>query len=146
MTWNNLCYAILAKYLVPRMSQLKDPDGNNLKVGNVAKGCVGRVLIHLIVENQIKPNKIKIKGIECNRIINRKRIEREIAEKEILECFVSNDNIIIKGRDFKKKFPFPEYLNELCKTCKIKSSPKLSDLSDLLIGESQEITTLEDDY
>jgi len=82
LTWNNLCYAILAKYLVPRMSQLKDPDGDNLKVGNVAKGCVGRVLIHLIVENQIKPNKIKIKGIECNRIINRKRIEREIAEKD----------------------------------------------------------------
>ena len=60
LTWNNLCYAILAKYLVPRMSQLKDPDGNNLKVGNVAKGCVGRALIHLIVENQIKPNKINL--------------------------------------------------------------------------------------
>ncbi len=146
LVWNNLCYANLAKYLSPRVLQLKDPDGNNLKVGIVAKGCVGRALIHLIVEKQINLNEIKIIGIHCNGIINRKRIEKEIEEKEILEYFILNENIVIKGRNFEQKFPFHEYLNELCKTCKIRSPPKSSPLLDVIIGESQETTFLEDDY
>jgi hypothetical protein len=97
-----------------------------LKVGIVAKGCVGRAIIHLIVEKQIKIEDIMIIGIKCNGIINRKSIEREIGEKEILACTTLNETIIIKGRDFEKKFPFYDYLNELCKTCKISSPPKSS--------------------
>ena len=78
LIWNNLCYMNLAKYLSPRMPQLKDSEGKNLKIGIIAKGCVGRALIQLFLEKQINLNEIKIIGIHCNGIINRKRIEKEI--------------------------------------------------------------------
>lgn len=146
LIWNNLCYANLAKYLAPWIPQLKDSEGNNLKVGIVAKGCVGRALIHLVVEKQIDLDDIMIIGINCNGIINRKRIEKEFGDKEILECFVINKDIVVKGKDFEKRLPFHEYLNELCKTCKIRSPPNSSSLSEVIIGESQEIPSVEDEY
>jgi formate dehydrogenase subunit beta len=143
LIWNNLCYINLAKYLVPRIPQLKDPEKGDLKVGVVSKGCVGRALIHLAVENQIDFDNVKIIGIPCNGIINRKRIEKEIGEKEILEISVSDNDLIVKGRDFEQKFPFDEYLNELCKTCKVKSPPKVPDAC---VGECQEIESVYDEF
>jgi ferredoxin len=143
LTWNNLCYVNLAKYLVPRIPQLKNAEGGNLKVGIISKGCIGRALIHLAVEKQINLDDIKIIGIPCNGIINRKKIEKEIGEKEILEVSVSDNNIVVKGRDFKQNFPFDEYMNELCKECKVKSPPSVDDAC---IGICQEIKSVEDDF
>jgi formate dehydrogenase subunit beta len=47
LIWNNLCYANLAKYLAPRGPMLYNKEGQEIKVGIVAKGCVGRAIIHL---------------------------------------------------------------------------------------------------
>ncbi len=146
LIWNNLCYVNLAKYLVPQIPTLIDPEGNNLKIGIVSKGCVGRALIHLAVEKQINLENIKIIGIPCNGIVNRKRIEKEIGEKEILETSVSGNNIVVKGKDFEQSFPFDEYINELCKLCKIKSPPTTSSLSDVCVGECQEVSSVENDF
>ncbi len=146
LIWNNLCYMNLAKYLVPRIPQLKSPKGEDLKIGIIAKGCVGRALIHLNVEKQLNLDNIKIIGISCNGIVNRKRIEREIGEKEIFEVSTSENNIMIKGKDFEKKFSFDEYINELCKVCKVKSPPKDSELEDIFIGESREMKSIDDDF
>ena len=77
LLWNNLCYVNLANYLAPRIATLYDEEGQKLKVGIVAKGCVGRALIHLAVEKQINLENIKMIGISCNGIINRKRIENQ---------------------------------------------------------------------
>ena len=63
LIWNNLCYVNLAKYLVPRIPQLKNNEGKSFKIGIVSKGCVGRALIHLSVEKQIDLENIKIIGI-----------------------------------------------------------------------------------
>jgi len=60
------------------------------------------------------PAEIAIIGIPCNGVINRQRIEMEIGEKEILEVFALGNNIVVKGKDFEKEFPFDEYINELC--------------------------------
>jgi len=146
LTWNNLCYVNLAKYLVPKIPQLVDPEGGNLKIGIVSKGCVGRALIHLAVEKQINLDNIKIIGIPCNGIINRKKIEKEIGEREILEVSASGNDIVVKGKDFEEKFPFDDYINELCKVCKVKSPPTKAALSEACIGECQEVTSVEDDF
>ena len=68
LMWDNLCYVNLANYLAPRIPTLYDDEGKKLKVGIVAKGCVGRALIHLAVENQINFDNIKMIGISCNGI------------------------------------------------------------------------------
>ena len=146
LVWNNLCYVNLAKYLVPKIPQLVDPEGGNLKVGIISKGCVGRALIHLAVEKQINLDNIKIIGIPCNGIINRKKIEKEIGEREVFEVSASGNDILVKGKDFEQKFPFDEYINELCKICKVKSPPTKASLSEACIGECQEITSVEDDF
>jgi ferredoxin len=146
LTWNNLCYVNLAKYLVPQIPQLVDPEGGNLKIGIISKGCVGRALIHLAVEKQINLDNIKIIGIPCNGIINRKKIEKEIGEKEILEVSASGNDIVVKGKDFEQKFPFDDYINELCKVCKVKSPPTKASLTEACIGECQEVTSVEDDF
>ncbi len=143
LIWNNLCYINLAKYLVPRIPQLIDPEKGDLKVRIVSKGCVGRALIHLSVENQINLENIKMIGIPCNGIINRKRIEKEIGEKEILEVFTSENDIVVKGKDFEHKFSCDEYINELCKVCKVKAPPTLADTC---VGECKEISSVDDDF
>jgi len=142
LVWNNLCYINLARYLAPRMPQLIDPEKGDLKVGIVAKGCVGRALIQLAIEKQVNLENIKIIGIPCNGIINRKKIEKELGDKEILEVSTSGNNIIVKGKDFEKSFPFDEYINELCKECKIKSPPK----TDACVGECSEYESIYDEF
>ncbi len=146
LIWNNLCYVNLAKYLVPRIPQLIDPEKGDLKVGIVSKGCVGRALIHLSVENQINLENIKMIGIPCNGIINRRRIEKEIGEKEILEVFTSENDIVVKGKDFEHKFSYDDYINELCKVCKVKSPPTLAELAETCVGECKEISSVDDDF
>jgi len=146
LIWNNLCYVNLAKYLVPRIPQLNNNEDQSLKVGIISKGCVGRALIHLSVEKQIDLDNIKIIGIPCNGIINRRRIERELGEREIFKVFASGNNIIVKGKDFEKEFPYEEYINELCKHCKVKAPPTDADISKACLGECQEISTIDDDF
>jgi ferredoxin len=146
LVWNNLCYVNLAKYLVPRIPQLIDPEGNNLKVGIVSKGCVGRALVHLAVENQLNLDNIKIIGIPCNGVINRRKVEKEIGEREVFEISASGNDIMVKGKEFEQKFPFDEYINELCKVCKVKSPPTDASISEACVGECQEISKVEDDF
>ena len=138
LVWNNLCYMNLAKYLVPPIPQLKDK-----KVGVIAKGCVGRAINLLAIEKQINLDNVKVIGIPCNGIVNRGRILKEIGDKEVLELEFSRDDIIAKGKDWEKKFPYSEYLNELCKTCQVRSPPKSGDMC---IGECQEVSSVEEDY
>jgi len=133
LIWNNLCYVNLAKYLVPRVPRFVDSEKGNLTVGVVSKGCVGRALIHLASENKIKLDEIKIIGIPCN-------------EKEIIEVSVSGNSIIVKGKDFEKEFSYDEYMNDLCKTCKIRKPPLLSKLPDLCVGECEEYSNIVDDF
>jgi len=146
LVWNNLCYVNLAKYLVPRVPKFVDSEKGNLTVGVISKGCVGRALIHLASENKIKLDEIKIIGIPCNGVINRQRIEMKIGEKEILEVSVSGNNIIVKGKDFEKEFSYDEYMNDLCKTCKIRKPPLVSKTPDLCVGECEEYSNIVDDF
>jgi ferredoxin len=146
LIWNNLCYVNLAKYLVPRVPRFVDHEKGNLTVGVVSKGCIGRALIHLASENKINLDEIKIIGIPCNGVVNRQRIEMEIGEKEILEVSVLDNNIIVKGKDFEKEFPFDEYMNDLCKGCKIRKPPLISKYPDLCVGECEEYSNIVDDF
>ncbi|MFX1354496.1 MAG: 4Fe-4S ferredoxin [Promethearchaeota archaeon] len=143
LIWNNLCYINLAKYLVPLIPTFIKPDGQKLKIGVVSKGCVGRALIHLAVENQIDLDYIKIIGIPCNGVINRAMVQNETGEQEIIGVSISGDNIIIKMKDLEKSFSFKEYINDLCKTCQVKSPPKVGDAN---VGEFIENPVIEDDF
>ena len=146
LIWNNLCYVNLVRYVVPPLTEFVENEKKELKVGIVSKGCVARSLIHLAKEKQVDPEKIKIIGIPCNGVVNRRRIEKELGEKEVLEISVSNDQVIVKGKDFEEVLPYQDYLNELCKTCKVKSPPMSSSLSDVIVGDSIEISSVEDDF
>ncbi|MFW9987895.1 MAG: 4Fe-4S binding protein [Candidatus Odinarchaeota archaeon] len=143
LTWNNLCYMNLARYLAPLMPQLCDSEGNSLKIGIVAKGCVGRAVNLLAVEKQVNLDNIKMIGFNCNGIVNRSKIALEIGEKEILEVITSGDEIIVKGRDWEKKFPYDQYINELCKVCQVKS-PSSTEAN--CVGECQELETINDEF
>jgi len=143
LTWNNLCYMNLARYLAPLMPQLCDSEGKSLRIGIVAKGCVGRAINLLAVEKQVDLDKIKMIGINCNGIVNRSKIDIEIGEKEILDVSISGDDIIVKGIDWEKKFPYNQYINELCKVCQVKS-PSATDAN--CIGECQELESIHDEF
>jgi len=143
LIWNNLCYVNLAKYLVPLMPQLCNAEGKPLKIGIVAKGCVGRAVNHLAVEKQLDLENTTMIGFTCNGIINRSRIDLDIGEKEILEVSVSGNDIIVKGRDWEKKFPYDQYINELCKVCQVKSP---SSTTDVCIGECHEVESIHDEF
>ncbi len=146
LIWNNLCYVNLAKYLIPNIKENVDGKLVDLKVGIISKGCVARSIIHLMVEHQIKKENITIIGIKCNGIINRRKIEKEVGAEEIIETYLLDDNFIVKGKDFEKKFNYDEYMNELCKHCTIKSPPKSDSLKDIIVGESQESYSLEEKF
>lgn len=146
LVWNNFCSINLAKNLLELMPKSFDDKKNNLKIGIVAKGCVGRALIHLAIENQIELKNIKILGIDCNGIINRKKIEKEIGDREIIEVSLSNENILIKGKGFEQTFSYDEYLNELCKKCKVKSPPTSPELNGICSGKCEEVLSIEDDF
>ena len=143
LIWNNLCYINLANYLVPLMPQLCDSEGNSLKIGIVAKGCVGRAVNHLAVEKQVDLENVKMIGIRCNGIVNRSKINLEIGEKEILEVSISGNDIIVKGKDWEKKFPYDQYINDLCKVCKVKS-PSAS--NETCVGECEELESIHDEF
>lgn len=143
LIWNNLCYINLARYLAPLMPQLCDSEGKSLKIGIVAKGCVGRAVNLLAVEKQVNLENIKMIGIKCNGNVNRSKIDMEIGEKEILDVIISGDDIVVKGKDWEQKFPYEQYINELCKVCKVKSP---SSKEDGCVGECQELDSVHDEY
>ena len=146
LVWNNFCSINLAKNLLELVPKSFDDKKNNLKIGIVAKGCVGRALIHLAAENQIELKNIKIIGIACNGIINKKRIEKEIGEREIIDISLFNEDILIKGKGFEQPFSYNEYLNELCKKCKVKSPPTSPELKEICSGKCEEVLSIEDDF
>ncbi len=143
LIWNNLCYINLARYLAPLMPQLCDSEGNPLKIGIVAKGCVGRAVNLLAAEKQIDLENIKMIGINCNGNVNRSIIDLEIGEKEILDVSIKGDDIIVKGRDWEQKFPYDQYINELCKVCQVKS-PSATEAT--CVGECQELESIHDEF
>jgi formate dehydrogenase subunit beta len=143
LVWNNLCYINLARYLAPLMPQLCDSERKSLRIGIVAKGCVARAVNVLAAEKQVDIDKVKMIGFNCNGIINRSKIDLEIGEKEILEVSISGDDIIVKGRDWEKKFPYDQYINELCKVCQVKTP---SSTEESCVGDCQELTSIHDEF
>jgi len=143
LVWNNLCYINLARYLAPLMPQLRDSEGKPLRIGIVSKGCVARAVNLLAAEKQVNLEKIKMIGFNCNGIINRSKINQEIGEKEILDVSVAGDNIIVKGSNWEKTFPYDQYINELCKVCQVKT-PSTNDA--FCVGECQELESIQDDF
>ena len=134
LVWNSCCYSNLAKYL-PLISK-------NTKVGIVAKGCVGRSIIQLVLENQVKRDNVTIIGVECEGNLNKKEIENLIGNKEIIEAIEGEKEISVKGNDFEKTLSKKDFLNKLCRTCKVKVHP----LSDIIIGEKPSETIKDDDF
>ena len=143
LIWNNLCYINLARYLAPLMPQLCDSEGKSLRIGIVAKGCVARAINLLAAEKQVNLENIKMIGINCNGNVNKSKIDMEIGEKEILDVSISGNDIIVKGKDWEKKLPYEQYINELCKVCKIKSP---SAPEETCVGECQELESIHDEF
>ncbi len=146
LVWNNSCYINLAKYLVPPPAKVIDGKEIKIKVGVISKGCVARAIIHLAVEKQVNLENVKIIGIPCNGIINRARIKKEMNNSEITSISFNKNTILVKNNRIEKEFPYQEYLNDLCKTCKIKSPPLSPIISENIVGASEEVTNIEDSF
>jgi heterodisulfide reductase subunit C len=143
LIWDNLCYINIARYLAPLMPQLCDSEGKSLKIGIVSKGCVGRAVNLLAAEKQINLDNVKMIGFNCNGNVNRSKISMEIGEKEILDVSIAGNDIIVKGKDWEKKFPYSEYINELCKVCQVKTP---SATEETCLGECHVIESIHDDF
>jgi formate dehydrogenase subunit beta len=132
LVFNYCCDLNLAKFL---------REHTDRKVGIISKGCVGRGVIHLVVENQLNKENLTIIGIPCQGVINRSQVIRKIGEREILEAKVENDKLIVKGKDFEESLPLDDYINNLCKTCHYKSPP----IADITVGEATE-SSIQDNF
>jgi formate dehydrogenase subunit beta len=125
--WNNLGYINIAKYALDKRTKKVGDKEVDLKIGIVAKGCVGRAINHLVVENQIKRENVVIIGFPCNGIIDVNKIEKDLGDKEALEVKLDGDNFLVKGDGFEKSYPIAENINSVCKVCKIKT-PTVTDV------------------
>lgn len=133
LVWNQSCDLNLAKYLA---------KNDDRKIGIISKGCVGRAIVHLIVEKQLNKENITIIGIPCEGVLNRAKIMVEIGDKEIIEANIEDNKIIIKGKDFNKTLPLQDYINQLCITCHYKIPP----ISDIIIGNKKPEKPSKDDF
>ncbi|MFX1296205.1 MAG: 4Fe-4S dicluster domain-containing protein [Promethearchaeota archaeon] len=123
LVWNSCCDYDLTNYLLK-------PENKDKRIGIIVKGCDARALVVCMTEGQIDKEKIIIIGMPCPGILDRKKIEAEIAPKEILEAKVTNDQIIIKGKDFERTLLKRDYIQESCKTCHYNNPP----ICDILVG------------
>jgi formate dehydrogenase subunit beta len=123
LVWNACCDFDLIKYLFK-------PENQNKKIGLIVKGCDARALTVCIAEKQIERNKIFIIGMPCLGIIDKKKIEAAVAPKEILEAKVTDDQIIIKGKDFEQTLSKKDYLQTSCLACHHNNPP----IYDVLVG------------
>ncbi|MFX0097943.1 MAG: 4Fe-4S dicluster domain-containing protein [Candidatus Hodarchaeota archaeon] len=139
--WNNLGYINIAKYALEKRTKKVDDKDVDLKIGIVAKGCVGRAINHLIVENQIKRENVVIIGFPCNGIADVNKIEKDLGEKEALEVNLDGDNLVVKGNGFEKSYPIAENVNTVCKVCKIKTPT----VADVMVLEGKNLP-LDDDF
>lgn len=132
LVFNYTCDLNLAKYL---------REHTDKKVGIISKGCVGRAVTHLIVENQLNKDNITVIGIPCQGVINRSQVLREVGDKEIIEAKIENDKILLKGKDWDKTLALKDYINKLCITCHHKNPP----VADIMVGDKIE-GLKEDDF
>ncbi|MHA1734386.1 MAG: 4Fe-4S ferredoxin [Promethearchaeota archaeon] len=109
LVWNSFCDINLARYVAKH-----DKDHN---VGVVAKGCVGRALVQLILENQLYRDSLHVIGVNCAGMIDRRRIQREMGAMELVSIVENGDEVVAEAGGVKKSFPRDEYLNQLCKVC-----------------------------
>ena len=121
LVWNDCCDIPLSKYLID-MTQ---------KAGVIAKGCDARSIVVCINEKQIDRDNVVIIGVPCQGIIDRKKIEAELNGKEILEAEVTDDRVLIKGKNFERTLQKKSYLSDSCVTCKHRNPP----VSDIMVGE-----------
>ncbi|MHA1282637.1 MAG: 4Fe-4S binding protein [Promethearchaeota archaeon] len=146
LIWDNTCYLNLAKYLIkPPKIESREKDISP-KIGIISKGCVARAIVQLAVEKQINIDNIKIIGINCNGVINKAKIEAVIGDKEIESVNFEGNKIIIKGTNFEEKLQYQDYINDMCKFCKIRAPPISESLSRVIVGESQPSVNLDDDF
>lgn len=133
--WNNLGYINIAKYALQERTKKVGDEDADLKVGIVAKGCVGRAINHLIVENQIKRENVVIIGFPCNGMVDINKIEKDLGQKEALEVALDGDNLVVKGNGFEKAYPIAENVSSVCKVCKLRSPP----VTDVMVMEANNL-------
>lgn len=101
------------------------------KVGVFAKGCDGRSLTTLVVDNQVDKNNFLVIGLPCNGVIDRRKVSDRLDDREIVDHLISNGKINVKGVDFEESFDLSEVLCDSCMICQYKTPP----VYDLLLGK-----------
>lgn len=132
LVWNSFCDINLSKYLLNRKE----------KIGIIGKACDIRSLTALALENQINPENLIIIGLPCPQLIDRRKIQAALNGKEISEVKISNDEIVIKGKDFEETLLKKNFLHDSCITCTHKNPLNCN----IIIGEQIPETIEQDTY
>lgn len=121
LVWNSFCENNLAKYIIRR------PE----RVAIMAKGCDVRAAVELIKENQISREQLVIIGIPCQGMVDRRLVKAELQEREILDVVEKDNELILKGGDFKETLDRNTFLYHSCKTCTHRNPV----IYDVLVGD-----------
>lgn len=115
LAWDSHCGINLANYLPNRKE----------RIAIIAKGCDSRNIVTHIIENKIQREQLVIIGVPCKGMVDRQLIVNR-SEGEVLEALEDDDNIIVRGHGFEKRFRKTEVLQKNCEIC-IHRNPILYD-------------------
>jgi len=132
LVWNASCDANLSKYLI----------GVDKRIGIIAKGCDARSIVVCITEKQIDREKVVIIGIPCEGVVDRKKIEAEVDSEEILEAKVTDEKIMVKGKNFEEDLQKKNFLCDSCLTCRHRNPP----ICDIMVGNKVPETTSAEEF
>jgi ferredoxin len=113
LVWNASCGNNLASYLLV----------NRAKAAVLVKGCDGRALVNLLVENQITREDIIIIAVPCQGVIERRKVEAAIGGAEIEDVELGDEEIVVTGRGLRRTLPLEQVLSDNCQTCQHPLSP-----------------------
>lgn len=125
LAWDSTCDFNLARY-VPRGKDVP-------KLAVVAKGCVSRALVHLMVERQVQRENVYVIGVNCPGMLDKKRLDLEFGLAEIRQVTETDVDFTITGKDWEHTFRKEDYQRSMCVTCQHPVPP----LFDALIGGDQ---------
>jgi ferredoxin len=115
LVWDSNCGINLANYLTDRKE----------KIGIIAKGCDSRNIVTHIIENKIKREQLVIIGVPCKGMIDKHKIS-SMFDGEIREVSEDENNIVVRGHDFKEVLNKKDVLQQNCALC-IHRNPVIHD-------------------
>ena len=132
LVWDPFCENNLTNYLL----RYRDRLDAGKRIAVVGKGCDVRSMVNHLAEKQIKRDQVVIIGVPCAGMVDHRKVAEEVAPGVIRETEVEGDEVIVRGRDFEKRFKRQDNLYGCCEACLIRK-PVIYD--ELVEGDVPEV-------